>query len=73
MRTKEVTYERKFALGNYEMETIGICVEVDAGEKFADVLAMCRKAVLSQASVPTRAQSPGVKDLNAVLETKGSS
>lgn len=70
MRTKEITYERKFALGNYEMETIGICVEVDEGEKFAEVLGKCRKAVLSQASAPSRPQSNPTKELNSLLADK---
>lgn len=72
MKLKEIVYERKFNLGNYEMETIGICMVVEEGEKFADVLAVARKAVTSQTLALTRPQSSAAKDLNAVLEKKNS-
>ena len=72
MKLREIVYERKFNLGNYEMETIGVCMVVDEGEKFAEVLAVARKAVMSQTLALTRPQSSATKDLNAVLEKKSS-
>jgi|688.fasta_scaffold05059_21 hypothetical protein len=64
MKTSEVRYSRKFNLGNYETEEIGIVVMVEEGEKFGDVLSVARKAVLSQGK-----QSPA-KELQAVLDKK---
>lgn len=71
MKLKEVVYERKFNLGNYETETIGVCMVVDDGDKFNDVLGAARKAVMSSTIALTRPQSNATKDLNAVLEKKG--
>jgi len=73
MKLKEIVYERKFNLGNYEVETIGVVAQVDEGEKFADVLATCRRAVMSQTIALTRPQSSATKDLNLVLEKKSAS
>lgn len=70
MRTKEVYYERKFNLGNYETESIGILVVLDEGEKFADVLNTARKAVLQQGVSLPRPKSAPVKELQAVLDKK---
>lgn len=72
MKLKEVVYERKFNLGNYETETIGVCMVVDEGDKFSEVLAQARKAVMSNTIALTRPQSTATKDLNRVLENKGS-
>lgn len=71
MKTSEVWYSRKFNLGNYESEEIGILVVVEEGEKFADVLSAARKAVLSQSTnVAKPNQSSAVKELQAELERK---
>lgn len=70
MRTKEVYYSRKFNLGNYETEEIGILVVLDEGEKFADVLSTARKAVLQQGVSLPRPKSAPVKELQAVLDKK---
>ena len=70
MKLKEVVYERKFNLGNYETETIGVTMVVDEGDKFADVLASARKAVMASTIALTRPQSSATKDLNAVLEKR---
>lgn len=70
MRAKEVTYERKFNLGNYETETISLTVELEDGEKFSEVLGMARKAVLAQGAAIPRAQSSAAKDLQTLLDTK---
>ena len=70
MKLKEVVYERKFNLGNYETETIGVCMVVDEGDKFSDVLSQARKAVMSSTIALTRPQSNATKDLNAVLEKR---
>jgi len=72
MKLIEVVYERKFNLGNFETETIGVAMVVDEGEKFSDVLGAARKAVMSQTMALTRPQSSAAKDLNVVLEKKGS-
>lgn len=72
MKLKEIVYERKFNLGNYEVETIGVVAQVEEGEKFAEVLANCRRAVLSQTIALTRPKSTATADLNLVLEKKGS-
>lgn len=72
MKLIEVVYERKFNLGNFETETIGVAMVVDEGEKFADVLGAARKAVMSQTMALTRPQSSAAKDLNVVLEKKSS-
>lgn len=71
MKTKEVWYSRKFNLGNYESEEIGILVVVDEGEKFTDVVNTARKAVLSQGATTSRPKSAAVQELQAVLEKKG--
>lgn len=73
MKLKEIVYERKFNLGNYETETIGLCMVIDEGETFKDAVNIARKAVLSQSTALTRPQSNATKDLNLVLEKKGSS
>lgn len=70
MKTKEVHYERKFNLGNYETETIGIVVQLDEGEKFTDVLNQARKAVLSQGISTARPQPAKVQELQMLLEKK---
>ena len=70
MKAKEVTYERKFNLGNYETETISLTVELESGEKFADVLSIVRKAVLAQGAAIPRAQSSAAKHLQSLLDTK---
>lgn len=72
MKLIEVVYERKFNLGNFETETIGVAMVVDEGEKFSDVLGAARKAVMSQTMALTRPQSSAAKDLNVVLEKKSS-
>jgi hypothetical protein len=72
MKLKEVVYERKFNLGNYETETIGVAMVVDEGDKFADVLSAARKAVMASTTAITRPQSSATKDLNLVLESKRS-
>lgn len=73
MKTKEVYYERKFNLGNYETETIGIMVVLDEGEKFADVLSTARKAVLQQGVSLPKPKSAPVRELQAVLDKKPNS
>lgn len=73
MKVKELVYERKFNLGNFETETIGITVVLDEGEKFVDALGQARKAVMSSTLALTRPQSPAAKDLNALLGNKSSS
>lgn len=70
MKTKEVWYERKFNLGNYETETIGLLVVLDDGEKFPDALSVARKAVLSQGVSPARPRSSAVRELQAVMDKK---
>jgi hypothetical protein len=70
MKTKEVCYERKFNLGNYETETIGIVVQVEDGEKFTDVLSQARKAVLSQGVSTGKPQPAKVQELQSLLERK---
>jgi hypothetical protein len=70
MKTKEVYYERKFNLGNYETESIGILVVVEEGEKFADVLNTARKAVLQQGVTFPKPKSAPVRELQAVLDKK---
>lgn len=70
MKTKEVWYSRKFNLGNYETEEIGLLVIVEEGEKFSDVLAAARKAVLSQGVAPSRPKSVAAKELQAELDKK---
>lgn len=70
MKAKQVTYERKFNLGNYETETISLTVELDEGEKFNDALSIARKAVLAQGAAIPRAQSSAAKDLQSLLDTK---
>jgi|688.fasta_scaffold241928_3 hypothetical protein len=70
MKTKEVYYERKFNLGNYETESIGILVVVEEGEKFADVLNTARKAVLQQGVMLPKPKSAPVRELQAVLDKK---
>ena len=52
------------------METIGVTMVIEHGEKFGDVLAAARKAVMSSTLALTRPQSNAVKDLNAVLGEK---
>ncbi len=73
MKTREVYYERKFNLGNYETETIGILVLADDGEKFADVLNTARKAVLQQGVSLPKPKSAPVRELQAVLDKKTNS
>jgi hypothetical protein len=73
MKTKEVYYERKFNLGNYETESIGILVVVEEGEKFADVLNTARKAVLQQGVTIPKPKSAPVQQLQAVLDRKANS
>lgn len=70
MKTKEVYYERKFNLGNYETESIGILVVVDEGEKFADVLNTARRAVLQQGVSLPKPKSAPVRELQAVMDKK---
>lgn len=70
MKTKEVYYSRKFNLGNYETEEIGILVVLDEGEKFADVLSTARKAVLQQGVSLPKPKSAPVRELQAVLDKK---
>lgn len=72
MKLKEVVYERKFNLGNYETETIGVTMIVDEGDKFGEVLSAARKAVMASTIALTRPQSSATKDLNAVLKEKSS-
>ena len=72
MKTNEIWYSRKFNLGNYESEEIGILVVVEEGEKFTDVLNAARKAVLSQGASQTKTKSGAVRELQAVLERKTS-
>jgi hypothetical protein len=72
MKLKEIVYGRKFNLGNYETEEITVCMVVDEGEKFSDVLGAARRAVLGATIALTRPQSSATKDLNAVVEKKGS-
>lgn len=72
MKSKEVWYERKFNLGNYETETIGLLVVVEEGEKFSDVLAAARKAVLREGASLSRPRSAAVKDLQVELDRKAS-
>lgn len=72
MKTKEVSYVRKFSLGNYETETLGVTIELDEGEKFVDAIAAARKAVMSQASVASKPQTKPVQELNSLLvKTQG--
>lgn len=70
MKTKEVYYERKFNLGNYETESIGLLVVVDEGEKFAEVLNTARKAVLQQGVLYPKTKSAPAKELQAVMDRK---
>lgn len=70
MKTKEVWYTRKFNLGGYETEEIGILVVLDEGEKFSDVLNTARKAVLQQGAVIPKPKSAAVTELRAALSSK---
>lgn len=63
MKAKEVHYERKFYLGDYESETIGIVVSLDDGEKAADALAVARKLVTAQSTKRPKAQSSSAVEL----------
>jgi hypothetical protein len=68
MKAKEIYYEKKFNLGNYETETIGLLVVVDEGEKFSDALQLARKAVLAHG---TKANTPGsAKELQQLIASK---
>ena len=70
MKTKEVHYQRKFSLGNYETETLGLTIELEDGEKFTDAMSAARKAVMSQASVASKPQTKPVQELNSLLVGK---
>jgi hypothetical protein len=68
MKAKEIYYEKKFNLGNYETETIGLLVVVEEGEKFSDVLQLARKAVLAAG---TKVDRPGsAKELTQLIASK---
>ena len=45
MKVKEIFYSKKFNLGNYEMEEIGIVLIPDEGEKAADVVKKAKSFV----------------------------
>lgn len=45
MKATKVIYQRRFNLGDYEGEVIGVEVEIEEGEKFKDVLDNARKCV----------------------------
>jgi hypothetical protein len=45
MKAKTVRYEKKFNLGNYETEVVGIELELNEGEKASDALALAKKFV----------------------------
>lgn len=63
MKTKEVSYSRKFNLGNFETEDICVVLVLDEGEKAVDALAVARKLVLSQATTRPKAQSSNAVEL----------
>lgn len=45
MKPKELWYEKKFNLGNYETENIGILVELEGEEKASDIMPKLKKFV----------------------------
>lgn len=69
MKVTSVSYSRKFNLGNYEMEEIGLVLELEEGEKFGDAMLMARKAVLSQATKREKPQSVGATELEKMLQS----
>lgn len=42
MRAVKVKYEKKFNLGNYETEAVGVELELNEGEKASDALALAK-------------------------------
>ena len=69
MKLRELTYSRKFNIGNYQTEEIGVVMGVDEGEKGADVLVKMKAFVLSQASEAIAAKQEAV-ERNAAGITK---
>jgi len=45
MKAKTVRYEKRFNLGNYEAETVGIELELEDGDKAAQALALAKQFV----------------------------
>ena len=45
MRAMPVRYEKKFNLGNYESEAVGIELALDVGERASDALALAKQFV----------------------------
>lgn len=72
MKAKEVTYSRKFNLGNYETEDIGVTLVLDNGEKATDAIAVARKLVLQQASLEVKAKSSKAVELEELLTNHSS-
>ena len=68
MRTKEIQYSRKFNLGNFETEDIGVVLELDEGEKAVEALAIARKLVLQQATQRPKPQSSSAAELEKQLK-----
>lgn len=65
-KAKEVIYIRTFSLGSFEGEKIGITLEIEEGDKAADVLAQAKKFVASQktpGAVEGKVRQPLVKPL----------
>jgi len=71
MKIKELTYKRKFWLGGYSTEEIGIGMEVEEGEKGKEVLDKMRKFVHSQALEQVELEKQAKAQL-ATSKTKGS-
>jgi len=69
MKVTSVSYTRKFNLGNYESEEIGLVLELEDGEKFSEAMIQARKAVLSQATNRPKVQSIGASELEKKLQT----
>jgi uncharacterized protein (DUF2225 family) len=69
MKAKSIYYKKLFNLGNYTNEEIGIELEIEQGEKAADVLKAAKSFVESMD--PTKAEEKKYQKALAILENKG--
>lgn len=71
MKAKQITYSRLISKGNYENEKIEICVEVEEGEKAADVLNAAKDFVNKRATA-AKLSDYSIENAKKVLADKRS-
>ena len=69
MKAKQITYSRLISKGNYENEKIEICLEVEEGEKAADVYNAAKAFVEKRVAVE-KLSSYAVEKAQKVMEDK---